>query len=440
MFNLKYRINNLKLFKFFVLLFKKFFKLGGYMKFLKLLLVAFFGTGLLINTALAGGKLVIASNASDQAPRAAFEEIVAKFQAANPDIDVQMNTTEHEAFKTAIRTILSADKGPDVATWFAGNRMAGFVADGLFGDISDVWAQEGLASSMASTMASVTFDGKQYALPYSYYQWGVYYRKDIYDANGISIPKTYDEFLNNCKKLKAKGIASVAIGTKFLWTAAGWFDYLNLRTNGLDYHIDLMLGKTKYTDEGVVNTFKNWARAVEAGCFMDDHQNYSWQEAQAPLINGEAASYLIGNFIVPNLPEDTQSQLDFYQFPPINPNLELGEDAPTEIIFMPANAQNVENGKKFMAFFAQPENLTFMNDVLKQLSPHSGSPAPTDRFLKAGAEMLSKSKTAQFFDRDTTPEMAKAAMQLMVDFMLEPESMMDILEEIEEERSRIFGG
>jgi len=410
------------------------------MKFIKLLLVVFFGTGLLTNTALAGGKLVIASNASDQAPRAAFEEIVAKFQAANPDIDVQMNTTEHEAFKTAIRTILAADKGPDVATWFAGNRMAGFVADGLFGDISDVWAQEGLASSMASTMPSVTFDGKQYALPYSYYQWGVYYRKDIYDANGISVPKTYDEFLDNCKKLKANGIASVAIGTKYLWTAAGWFDYINLRTNGLDYHIDLMLGKTKYTDEGVVNTFKNWTRAVDAGCFMDDHQNYSWQEAQAPLINGEAASYLIGNFIVPNLPEETQSQLDFYQFPPIDANLELGEDAPTEIIFMPANAQNVENGKKFMAFFAQPENLTFMNDVLKQLSPHSDSPAPTDRFLKAGSEMLSKSKTAQFFDRDTTPEMAKAAMQLMVDFMLDTESMMDILEEIEEERSRIFGG
>ena len=410
------------------------------MKLIKILMVAIFSFGLVINSAIAGGKLVIASNASDQAPRAAFEEIVAKFQAANPDIDVQMNTTEHEAFKTAIRTILAADKGPDVATWFAGNRMAGFVADGLFGDISDVWSQEGLANTMASTMPSVTFDGKQYALPYSYYQWGVYYRKDIYDANGISVPKTYDEFLDNCKKLSAKGIASVAIGTKYLWTAAGWFDYLNLRTNGLDYHIDLMLGKTKYTDEGVVNTFKNWTKAVEAGCFMDDHQNYSWQEAQAPLINGEAASYLIGNFIVPNLPEDTQSKLDFYQFPPIDPNLELGEDAPTEIIFMPSNAQNVENGKKFMAFFSQPENLTYMNNVLKQLSPHSGSPAPTDRFLKAGSEMLSKSKTAQFFDRDTTPEMAKAAMQLMVEFMLDTDSMMDILEEMEEERSRIFGG
>ena len=410
------------------------------MKFVKLLILSFFALGMIINSAFAGGKLVIASNASDAAPKKAFEDIVAKFQAANPDIEVVLNTTEHEAFKTAIRTILAADKGPDVATWFAGNRMAGFVADGLFADISDVWASEGWDSSMASTMPSVTFNGKQYAVPYSYYQWGIYYRKDIYEANGISIPKTYDEFLDNCKKLKAKGIASVAIGTKYLWTAAGWFDYINMRTNGLDYHINLMLGKTKYTDQGVVNTFKNWARAIDAGCFMDDHQNYSWQEAQPPLINGEAASYLIGNFIVNNLPEETQAQLDFYQFPPIDPSLELGEDAPTEIIFMPANAQNVDNGKKFMAFFAQPENLTAMNNVLGQLSTHSGSAAPSDRFQRAGAEMLSKSKTAQFFDRDTTPEMAKAAMQLMVDFMLEPENMMEILEEIEEERSRIFGG
>ena len=410
------------------------------MKFVKLLILSFFALGMIINSAFAGGKLVIASNASDAAPKKAFEDIVAKFQAANPDIEVVLNTTEHEAFKTAIRTILAADKGPDVATWFAGNRMAGFVSDGLFANISDVWASEGWDSSMASTMPSVTFNGKQYAVPYSYYQWGIYYRKDIYEANGISIPKTYDEFLDNCKKLKAKGIASVAIGTKYLWTAAGWFDYINMRTNGLDYHINLMLGKTKYTDQGVVNTFKNWARAIDAGCFMDDHQNYSWQEAQPPLINGEAASYLIGNFIVNNLPEETQAQLDFYQFPPIDPSLELGEDAPTEIIFMPANAQNIENGKKFMAFFAQPENLTAMNNVLGQLSTHSGSAAPSDRFQRAGAEMLSKSKTAQFFDRDTTPEMAKAAMQLMVDFMLEPENMMEILEEIEEERSRIFGG
>ena len=104
------------------------------MKIIKLLILSFFALGMIINSAFAGGKLVIASNASDAAPRQAMEDIVAKFQAANPDIEVVLNTTEHEAFKTAIRTILAADKGPDVATWFAGNRMAGFVSDGRIGN------------------------------------------------------------------------------------------------------------------------------------------------------------------------------------------------------------------------------------------------------------------------------------------------------------------
>tara|TARA_Y100001970_G_scaffold86270_1_gene108720 strand:- start:2765 stop:3997 length:1233 start_codon:yes stop_codon:yes gene_type:complete len=408
------------------------------MKFLKIIALSGIFAGLITQSALSAGKLVISANTSDKGPRAAFEAIVDKFRAANPSIEVEFNVTEHEAYKTAIRTFLAADKGPDVGYWFAGNRMAGFVADGLFEDISDVWSSNGLDKSMASTMPSVTFQGKQYGLPYSYYQWGVYYRKDIYEANGVSVPKTYDELLANCKKLRAKGITPVTIGTKYLWTAAGWFDYVNMRTNGLDYHINLMLGKTSYTDNGVVNTFKNWKKAVDAGCFLDGHQNYSWQEGQAPLINGEAASYLMGNFLVGNLPEETQGQLDFHQFPPIDPNMELGEDAPTDLIFIPSNAQNKENAKLFLAFVSSAENLTALNAALGQLSPHSGSAAPSDRFQKAGAAMLSKSKTAQFYDRDTSPEMAKVGMQLMVDFMLEPDSMMEILEEMEEERKRIL--
>ena len=257
--------------------------------------------GALPTLSMAGGNLVISANTSDSAPRAAFEEVVDKFKAANPDINVEFNIIESEAYKTAIRNFLVADKGPDIGFWFAGNRMAGFVSDGLFGDISSVWKNAGLESAMASTMPSVTFGGKQYGLPFSYYQWGLYIRSDIMKANGISEFSTYDELLAACTTLSSKGVKGVAIGTKYLWTAAGWFDYLNMRTNGLDYHINLMLGKIKYTDEGVVNTMKNWKKAVDAGCFMDNHQNYSWQEAQPALINGEAAMYLMGNFLVPNL-------------------------------------------------------------------------------------------------------------------------------------------
>ena len=395
--------------------------------------------GALPTLSMAGGNLVISANTSDAAPRAAFEEVVDKFKAANPDINVEFNIIESEAYKTAIRNFLVADKGPDIGFWFAGNRMAGFVSDGLFGDISSVWKNAGLETAMASTMPSVTFGDKQYGLPFSYYQWGLYIRSDIMKANGISEFSTYDELLAACTTLSSKGVKGVAIGTKYLWTAAGWFDYLNMRTNGLDYHINLMLGKIKYTDEGVVNTMKNWKKAVDAGCFMDNHQNYSWQEAQPALINGEAAMYLMGNFLVPNLPKETQDNLDYWQFPDINVGMARGEDAPTDLMFMPANAQNKDNARKFLEFAAQAEIIESIGIALQQLPTHKDSATMDDRFLKKGAKVLAASKTAQFYDRDTTPEMASAGMQGFQDFMLNPDDMMDILEEIEEERARIFG-
>ena len=406
-----------------------------------LLAGALFGASALAmaSSAIAEGNLVISANTSDAAPRAAFEAVVEKFRAANPDINVEFNVIEHEAYKTAIRNFLVADEGPDVGFWFAGNRMAGFVNDGLFADISDVWADNGLAETMASTMPSITFDGKQYGLPYSYYQWGVYHRADIFEANGIAIPETYDDLLAACGTLRAAGIAPVTIGTKFLWTTAGWFDYLNMRTNGLEFHIDLMLGKAKYTDERVVATMENWKKAIEADCFIENHQNYSWQEAQPALINGEAAMYLIGNFLVPNLPEETVANLDFFQFPDINPGMARGEDAPTDLVFIPANAQNIDNAKKFLGFLSQPENAEAVNAALQTLPPNSLAKPLDDKFLNKGAEMLSKSLTAQFYDRDTTPEMAKVGMQGFQDFMLNPGDMMEILEELEEERQRIFG-
>ena len=62
------------------------------------------------------------------------------------------------------------------------------------------------------------------------------------------------------------------------------------------------------------------------GAFIDDHQTYSWQEALPFMVNGEATAYLMGNFAVAPLREAglTDDQLDFYQFPMINPDVDTG--------------------------------------------------------------------------------------------------------------------
>ncbi len=85
----------------------------------------------------------------DPIPLAAMEALIADFEAANPDVDVKINNFDHEGYKTAIRNFLTAD-APDLANWYAGNRMAPFVKADQFQDVSDVWEANGLSEALAS--------------------------------------------------------------------------------------------------------------------------------------------------------------------------------------------------------------------------------------------------------------------------------------------------
>lgn len=389
-----------------------------------------------IMTQAIAGELVINSNQSDPAPKQAWAELIAEFQRENPDIDVKVNEYDHEGYKSAIRNWLVTSP-PDVVFWFAGNRMKYFVDRGLFEDVSDVWADEGLNDSMSSTRASMSVDGKQYGVPYSYYQWGIYYNKDVFDRFGLTEPETWDEFLAVSETLKQNGIAPITIGTKFLWTAAAWFDYLNMRTNGLEYHIDLMDGKIPYTDDGVRKAFEHWRVLVDNGYFIENHASYSWQEAQPALFNGEAAMYLMGNFLTPNFPEGTN--FDFFPFPIIDPAVGRFEDAPTDTVHIPARAQNKEDAKRFLAFVARPENQTKLNGVLNQLPPNKYATPADNTFLNQGAAMLAAADgTAQFYDRDTDPAMAAEGMKGFQEFMINPDRLDRILDNLERVRARVF--
>lgn len=254
---------------------------------------------LMMSTAgMAQDKRVVTYNADfDPAPLAAMEEVIASFEEANPDIDVQLNNFDHEGYKTSIRNFLSAD-APDLANWYAGNRMKPFVDAGQFADVSDVWEEQGLKDKLASALPSMTFDDKQWGVPYTYYQWGIYYNKDAYEAAGVEVPGpegvSWDQFLQNCEKFKAAGIDCVTTGTKALWPGAGIFDYINLRTNGYEFHMQLTAGEVAWTDDRVKAAFAEFAKLQPY--LTRNHAALDWQDAAALLVQGKAANLCHGQF------------------------------------------------------------------------------------------------------------------------------------------------
>ncbi len=396
-----------------------------------------FGFALACSTALAG-ELVINSDHSDPAPKKAMEELIADFEAKHPDIKVKWNNFDHEGYKSAIRNFLTADP-PDVAAWYAGNRMAPFVKAGLFEPVDDVWEKAGFNEQLKSAAASMTIDGKKWGVPYTYYQWGIYYNKDVYKKVGVSEPKNWDEFVAACEKFSAAGIDCLTTGTKALWPGAGIFDYINLRTNGYEFHMDLTAGKVAWTDDKVKATFANWAKIVPY--ITKNHAAIDWQDAAALLVQGKAANYVMGNFAVATFKDGgmTNDNLGFMVFPEITPGMPRAEEAPTDTFHIPAGAKNKEDAKAFLAYLGSPEAQTKMNATLGQLPTNNKSTVGDDPFIKAGFEMLSGAYAlAQFFDRDAPADMAKAGMEGFQEFMVKPDNVDRILERLEKVRQKAY--
>jgi len=309
----------------------------------------------------------------------------------------------------------------------------------LLTNVSDLFGGDVQASISRAGIDLVSVNGRQYGVPYSYYQIGFYFRRDLLERAGVKqAPATWADLIDTCRKLKADGVEPFAIGSKDLWPTAAWFDYLNLRTNGHAFHMSLMGGQVAYTDARVRTVFAQWRELLDLGCFARNHASLSWQESQALLYQGRAAMMLIGNYIVANFPPEVRDRMDFAPFPAMRLPAGRFEEAPTNSIHIPAAAGNKEDARRFLAYVLRADVQERINRALLLLPLNLKAAVADDRFLKKGQALLANAEAlSQFFDRDTNEDLATIAMKGFQEFMINPDRLDSVLEGIERARKRI---
>lgn len=364
------------------------------------------------------------------------------FEEKNPDYSVEVNVTEHEAFKQQIRTFLASDNPPDVLTWFAGNRMRFFADNQLLLNLDDMYAEQGLEEKFPQGILEVSKgnDGHYYFMPTSYYHWAVYYRPSLFEEAKVEVPETWEDFLAVCDALSAAGKTPLTIGTQAPWTAAAWFDYFNMRTNGPEFHIELMDGKQAYNSQEVKDAFGHWKELLDRNAFIPQPEAYMWQDALTPMVQGDAAMYLMGRFILDSYPDESEDDLDFFRFPIIDAGVKVGEDAPTDGFFAAAKTDNVDGAHALLGYIGSAESQ-------QQQFEMGGSPGVNididpsiyDENTQKGLTMLQDSDyIAQFYDRDTHPDMAERGMSAFIEFWNNPDDLDGILDRLDEERKRVY--
>jgi multiple sugar transport system substrate-binding protein len=384
------------------------------------------------------GTVTLGSYQSDPVVKKALAAEVTGFQTASGNT-VKINTVDHNTFQENINNYLQGNPD-DVFTWFAGYRMRFFAAQGLTGDISDVWPKlTGFTNGFKA--ASTGDDGKQYLVPFDYYPWAVFYRKSVWAAHGYTVPTTLDQFTTLSKQMQKDGLVPVAFADKDGWPAMGTFDILNMRINGYQFHIDLMAGKKLWNGPEVKKVFDTWTG------LLPYHQTNSlgrtWQEAAQTLQQKKAGMYLLGLFVAQQFTAGEQSDIDFFTFPEIDSTVGADAlDAPIDGMMMAKKPKNEAGAKAFLEYIGSvdAEAINLKNDP-GNLFPNSGLDTSSYTALqKKAAQLVGSAKNiAQFLDRDTRPDFASTVMipQLQA-FIKDPTSVSSILDSIESQKKSIF--
>lgn len=365
-------------------------------------------------------ELTFGVSISNSAQREAFYTLARQFEEANPEVTIRFKALTSEVYKQAFPNYLQIDKHFDVLYWHSGQRLFEYAEDGLILPITQLWKDNQLDLAFDHSVSkSLIYNGDVYGVPISYYQIGFYYSKPLFKQLNLHEPQSWDELLSMCQVLKKAGVPPIFIGTKSNWPATAWFDYLNLRLNGLAFHKDLTAGKVSFLDERIKRVFETWLQPMKMGCFIEEHQYLSWEEGLPYLYRDLVGMSMLGNYVIQNIPDSVIENIGFFPFPLVQPDQPSFEEAPIDVLLIPKNANDPDLAQRFLAFASQPNIQKELNATLGVLSPHSSAQGETSSLVKEAYEVLSNaSGVSHYFDRDATRAFADQAMPVIDAFMV----------------------
>jgi len=182
--------------------------------------------------ASAGGEVTMSlwQNSTTGPGQAFWDKTVADFEADNPGVTIKVQSIQNEDLDGKLQTALNSGDAPDIFLQRGGGKMAAMVAAGQLMDITGGISDQVKKEIPEGSFIANSLQDKIYAMPVAVLPGGIFYSQDLFTAAGITeTPTTIDALTADAEKLKATGVAPIALGAKDAWPAAHWFYFFALR-------------------------------------------------------------------------------------------------------------------------------------------------------------------------------------------------------------------
>lgn len=357
---------------------------------------------------------------------------------------VELTFIEHEELRDLLESYLTRTDPPDVLTWFAGNRMQSFIDRKLMMKTESIKGIDELYGSLQPRFQSMFDKGDaKHFIPTSYFWWAIYYLPSVFEKAGIDMPiNNWQELTVAAEKLNSIGIVPFSLGSRYRCPATSWFDYLNMRLNGPEFHQQLMDLKIPYTDERIRTVLSFFRKLQDNGWFLGKANSYDEEEAVNAVLSGKAGMTLIGSYVQDEyVPADCKNDLDFFRFPIINEHVGIGEDTPIDGFFASGRSNNPQDVGDFLLYLGSKDVQALATKSITALPTHSGIDLGKIRDdLAKGYEITNHADNLfQFYDLDTPWEIADVGMALINDFASYETDESTVQHRIEEARLKFLG-
>ncbi|MES2845848.1 MAG: ABC transporter substrate-binding protein [Pseudomonadota bacterium] len=293
------------------------------------------------------------------------DTIIPAFEAANPGIKIVFAPTAPAEYNAVLNSKLEAGSAGDLITCRPFDASLALYQAGHLADLTALGAMANF--SPVAKSAWQTDDGAAtFCVPMASVIHGFIYNKDAFDALGIAVPTTNDEFYAALDKIKADGTyIPMAMGTNDQWEAAtmGYNNIGPTYWKGEEGRLALIKGEQKLTDPQWVAPFEALAKWKDY--LGDGFEAQTYPDSQNLFTLGRAAIYPAGSWEISGF--NTQATFAMGAFPP--PVQAAGDtcyisDHTDIAIGMNAKSPNAEQAKTFLEWVGSPEFATLYANAL----------------------------------------------------------------------------
>lgn len=274
-----------------------------------------------------GGELTMWHNSTTGDGKQYWEDAAAAFNEENPDVTIKVTSIQNEDMDGKLQTAVNSGDMPDIFMARGGGKLADIVDAGKVKDLTDLIDDDVKSAFGDASFSAFTIDDKIYGMPSAVLPGGIFYSKDLFAEAGITeTPTTIDELGDAVEKLKAAGIAPIALGAKDAWPAAHWYYFFALRACDQEV-VQNLATDPDFTDECWLTAAENLNEFAGIEPFNEGFLTTSAQEganSSAGLVaNHKAAMELMGAWdvgVIASLTPDQEplADLDWFPFPEVD--------------------------------------------------------------------------------------------------------------------------